>query len=382
MRTVVVGATGNAGTALLRALARDRPNDSVVGVARRPPETESPFPTKEWVSLDVTAADAADRLRAVMRDADAVVHLAIAFQPMRDRDYLRAVNVDAVRTVATACADAGVPHLVHMSSGGVYAPGSYGEKVDESWPRTGVSSSTYSMDKAAAEDVLDEFEAAHPDVAVARIRPGLIGQYEFGSALLRYALPDLVPSAIVDHLPILPIDRSFAVPAAHSDDVADAIVRVLDRRATGPYNLGGPTPVRAHDVADAFGARIVPVPGTVPAGEAPRYTPCTAGEHLEEMYRKTYGLQTQAAGGDLLEQRRHRRFAEHQPVQRDVGVDDHGVGLGRVQGHWLARLIELRIYSQVLRQILLRSLSPAAPRAALRSSHTRALWLLPTEKIA
>ncbi|HEY9224561.1 MAG TPA: 2-oxoglutarate and iron-dependent oxygenase domain-containing protein [Variovorax sp.] len=42
-------------------------------------------------------------------------------------------------------------------------------------------------------------------------------------------------------------------------------------------------------------ARIVPVPGTVPVGEAPRYTPCTAGEHLQEMYRKTYGLQKQAA---------------------------------------------------------------------------------------
>ena len=34
-----------------------------------------------------------------------------------------------------------------------------------------------------------------------------------------------------------------------------------------------------------YHARIVPVPGTVPAGEAPRYTPCTAGEHLQEMYR-------------------------------------------------------------------------------------------------
>lgn len=42
-------------------------------------------------------------------------------------------------------------------------------------------------------------------------------------------------------------------------------------------------------------ARIVPVPGTVPEGETPRYTPCTAGEHLQEMYRKTYGLQQQAA---------------------------------------------------------------------------------------
>ena len=41
-------------------------------------------------------------------------------------------------------------------------------------------------------------------------------------------------------------------------------------------------------------ARIVPVPGTVPAGEAPRYMPCTAGEHLQEMYRTTYGLQKQA----------------------------------------------------------------------------------------
>lgn len=37
-------------------------------------------------------------------------------------------------------------------------------------------------------------------------------------------------------------------------------------------------------------ARIEPVPGTVPAGQAPRHAPCTAGEHLREMYLKTYGL--------------------------------------------------------------------------------------------
>jgi isopenicillin N synthase-like dioxygenase len=42
-------------------------------------------------------------------------------------------------------------------------------------------------------------------------------------------------------------------------------------------------------------ARIEAVPGTVPAGQAPRYAPCTAGEHLREMYRRTYGL-TAAAG--------------------------------------------------------------------------------------
>ena len=37
-----------------------------------------------------------------------------------------------------------------------------------------------------------------------------------------------------------------------------------------------------------YTARIDPVPGTVAPGTSPRFTPCTAGEHLREMYLKTY----------------------------------------------------------------------------------------------
>ncbi len=39
-----------------------------------------------------------------------------------------------------------------------------------------------------------------------------------------------------------------------------------------------------------YEAQVVPVPTCVPAGEVPRYEPCTVGEHLQAMYRKTYGL--------------------------------------------------------------------------------------------
>lgn len=39
-----------------------------------------------------------------------------------------------------------------------------------------------------------------------------------------------------------------------------------------------------------YEAQVVPVPTCVPAGEVPRFAPCTVGEHLQAMYRKTYGM--------------------------------------------------------------------------------------------
>src|SRR3954463_10147055 len=50
MRVVVTGATGNIGTALLRALAADARVQSVVGVARRRPAAA--VPKVEWQGAD------------------------------------------------------------------------------------------------------------------------------------------------------------------------------------------------------------------------------------------------------------------------------------------------------------------------------------------
>lgn len=38
-------------------------------------------------------------------------------------------------------------------------------------------------------------------------------------------------------------------------------------------------------------ALIKAVPGTIAPGETPKFATCTAGDHLKEMYRQTYGLQ-------------------------------------------------------------------------------------------
>src|SRR3712207_4478134 len=106
MRIVITGATGNIGTALLRAL-HGGPHE-VVGVARRPPAgPEAPYDAATWHALDLTREDHTDRLRAAVRGADAVVHLAWGFQPSHRLDYLEELGVGGTRRVADAVAAEG-----------------------------------------------------------------------------------------------------------------------------------------------------------------------------------------------------------------------------------------------------------------------------------
>jgi isopenicillin N synthase-like dioxygenase len=46
-----------------------------------------------------------------------------------------------------------------------------------------------------------------------------------------------------------------------------------------------------------YEASVEPIASCIAQGETPRYAPCSAGEHLHEMYVKTYGLKTQTTTG-------------------------------------------------------------------------------------
>jgi len=245
MRIVVVGASGNVGTAILRQL-RAHGDDEVVGIARRIPPDDEPYGVADWHSVDVSDDSAAATLTELFRGADSVVNLAWGFQPGRDVAYLERVGVGGLDNVLLAARAAGVPHLVHMSSVGAYSAAPRGTVVTEDWATDGVPSSPYSVQKAAAERSLDRHEATGELPAVCRLRPGLIMQRDAGSSLLRYGLPAWFPAAGLDLLPLLPIDRTFAVPVVNSGDVAAAVIRAIHRQATGPFNLATATPHSRH----------------------------------------------------------------------------------------------------------------------------------------
>jgi nucleoside-diphosphate-sugar epimerase len=264
MRIAITGASGNVGTALLRRLgAPDQDGHEVVGIVRRIPAGEQ-YRGVSWHSVDLAEPAAATSLSTAFAGVDTVVHLAWGFQPSHDIDYLYRLGVGGTAAVLQAARTAGVRHLVHMSSVGAYSRDP-GRRVDESAPREGIPSLAYSLHKAAAERLLDTYErqSGEAGMLISRLRPGFVLQPDAASALLRYGLPGYLPARIVALLPVLPLDRRLSIPVVHADDLADGIVRVIERRAGGAFNFAGEPPVSRDDVAAALGARPVQVPAKV-----------------------------------------------------------------------------------------------------------------------
>ena len=267
LTVAVTGATGNVGTALLHALA-DAGVGRVRGLARRPPPAVAPYDEVRWYLTDLGTEDSEQVLAEFMDGVDAVVHLAWALQPGRQPERLRQVNVDGTRRVLDAAVAAGVSHVVHMSSLGVYSAGPPSRRITEEWPTEGVPSSQYSRDKVAAERLVSELVAEHPDVVVSVPRPTLVLQPEASSEIGRYFLGELglaaarlLPGPVARLLP-LPLPDLY-VSFVHADDVADALLRILDRRAPGPFNLSAEPALSADDLAKALGTRRIPTPAVV-----------------------------------------------------------------------------------------------------------------------
>jgi nucleoside-diphosphate-sugar epimerase len=255
MRVVVTGATGNAGTSLLRALTQDQVVHEIVGLARRRPQLALPRTT--WVTADV----ATDDLEPHFRGADCVVHLAWLIQPSRDRATTRAVNVDGSRRVFEAAAAAGVPSIVYASSVGAYSPGPKDRRVDESWPTGGIRTSFYSRDKAEVERILDRFESEHPDIRVVRLRPGLIFKSAAASGIRRLFAGPLLPSALVRRglIPVVPAIDRLRFQAVHSLDIGEAYHRAVVSDARGAFNVAAEPVLDSQELGELLGARPVPV---------------------------------------------------------------------------------------------------------------------------
>lgn len=265
---VVVGGTGNLGTALLDALESSPDVSAVTLVARRPPTTTTP--KSRHVAADIVTDD----LDPVVDGADAVVHLAWLLQPSHRPTLTWRTNVMGSIRLFEAVARRRVPVLLYSSSVGAYSPArghcappgnwsTAGTEVDESWPTDSLPTTAYGREKAYVERVLDAFEARHPDVRVVRMRPAFVFQRSAGSEQLRLFGGPLVPASLLRPglLPILPFPAGLRIQAIHAKDVGQAFELAMHHpQARGPYNLAAEPVIDGEAIAALLSSRHVPVP--------------------------------------------------------------------------------------------------------------------------
>ncbi len=251
-RVAVTGAAGYVGRTLIDRLARESAVERILALDVRPLPAESERGPVVFTRHDVTRP-----FGPLLREhrIDALAHLAYVMRPSRDRESARRVNVDGTASALASCEEAGVRHILYLSSTSVYGahadnPPLLGEDAPPRPPR----GFQYSEDKAAAERLIAEFAASRPDFSVVALR----------------ACPTLGPSA--DNFIASAFSKPFLVGARghdphmqlmHEDDLADALCRCLLSRVSGTYNLAGDGLIRWSEMARMFGRRVVWMPGLV-----------------------------------------------------------------------------------------------------------------------
>jgi nucleoside-diphosphate-sugar epimerase len=262
MRIVVTGASGNLGTAVLRAAAAQLPDAEVVAVARRSPAAGAEAivtPSRtEWVERDLRN----DELAPVLQGADAVVHLAWAFHPTHQPEQTWRTNAIGTRRLLDAAARAKVAHVAVASSVAAYSPRQSLSLIDEDWPTDGASAAPYAREKAYVERVLDGFDAANPEVTVTRMRPAFVFQPTAASEQRRIFAGRLAPTkaALKVASIVLPLPSNLALQAVHADDVGAAFVSAVVRTAGGAFNLAADDVLDGAGLQEVFGGQPVRIP--------------------------------------------------------------------------------------------------------------------------
>lgn len=226
--TVVTGASGHIGGNLVRALlAEERKVRCLVRKDRR---------ALDGLDVETVEGDIFDpeSLRRLMAGAGTVFHLAGRISIVGSEGGLvEKTNVDGVRNIVQACAEAGVDRLVHVSSIHAFSTHPNDEMIDETRELArGPEHMPYDRSKAGGQTVVLEAVARGLDAVI--VNPGaVVGPYDFKPSRMGEVFLDICLS----RLPAL-IDGGYNWVDAR-DVAAGAIAAEKKGRRGESYLLTG-----------------------------------------------------------------------------------------------------------------------------------------------
>ncbi len=228
MKTLVTGANGFLGSAILRRLAEREGGDEIRAFLRpgRSLSVAGDF--------DVAYGDLADpgTFSAALAGVDRVIHAGARVATTGEWDEFDAVNVRGTRALIEAAQQAGVQRFVHVSSLAVYDVAEDGASVTEDSPLEADAGDRgfYARSKLAADKTAQAAIASGAPVCI--VRPGLI--YGPGRPV-----PLARRSIAAGPFRILLSSPDYLMPMAYVDNVADALILAAhsDRAAGRTYTV-------------------------------------------------------------------------------------------------------------------------------------------------
>jgi len=248
LRVAITGASGYLGSRLIERLEGCETVSYILATDIRPPGV--PYGERtDFVRLDVT--EPFPTLLA-QHDIDAVIHLAYVLNPGRRRDEARRVNVLGTEHLVEACRNSAVAHVVYLSSTSVY--GAYSDNPEfltEEDPVRPLPGFQYSEDKVAAERQLTAYADSSSSASVTILR---------GCPVMGPRADNFIANAF--YKPVLPRigDADPPMQFTHEDDLMDVIVKCLEGRAAGIYNVAGDGTIRWTQMAAVMGRRMLSLP--------------------------------------------------------------------------------------------------------------------------
>ena len=247
----ITGASGYVAGHLIRRLESDDAVKSILALDTR--SATGPQSTKVRFRLhDVTSP-----MASLLTDAgvDTVVHLAFVLRPSHDEDAVWRVNVDGAANVAESCAQAGVSHLIYLSSATVYgAHPDSPEMLTESAPVRPTRGFQYGEHKAQAEARIAEVRRRSPALATTVLR---------SCPVLGPGAGNFIANALSRRILVGISGYDPPMQFLHEDDLVEAMARVIARPAPGVYNLAGRGTVTWSEMAATSGRHLLPLPAVL-----------------------------------------------------------------------------------------------------------------------
>jgi len=253
LKVAITGASGSLGEAILDLLIPDDEIGEIVSIDLAPPRRHAGSPKLRFTRMDVRDPKLAEAFHGM----DAVMHLAFVVEKTGGLapEAVEAINVGGTQNVFRSADAAEVKQMVYASSVASYGihDSNVGKVLTEDAPRVASENFYYSRHKTAVEHWLDDFEKSRPEMTICRLRPSIFLSERSETRKVRFLFAAPV------HLRMQEVNSRLQL--THEDDVAQAFVLALKKRARGAFNVSADGTVPLGNLGRELGRPSIPVPG-------------------------------------------------------------------------------------------------------------------------